>query len=492
MHKFRQRIVVKLLVVALLIAASFPAQLSGVARAQNGALNPEQQQLREIFQELIEINTVDPNGDVTRAAEAMRARLLAAGFAAEDVRVVVPAGNAKKGNLVARFRSPQPAAGQKPLLLLAHIDVVEARKEDWSDNLDPFKLTEREGYYYGRGTMDDKAMAAIFVANLIRFKRENFQPTRDIIVALTTDEETGDFNGVEFLLKEHRALVDAEFGINEGGRGYLKAGKPLLNAVQASEKVYQSFRLEVRNKGGHSSLPTKDNAIFRLAAGLARLSQFDFPVNFNEVTRSYFERMSKIESGQLADDMKLVTKESVTGSQRKRHDEAAAKRLSDSPYYNALMRTTCVATRLEGGHADNALPQMARATVNCRILPQETAADVESTLKRVLADDQISVTPIAVSKPSPPSPLRPEIMEPIERLTREMWPGVPVVPIMGTGATDSLFFRQVGIPVYGVSGIFDDINDNRTHGRDERIAARSLYDGQEFLYRLTKAFASPK
>ncbi|MDQ1558871.1 MAG: hypothetical protein QOD32_1931 [Pyrinomonadaceae bacterium] len=492
MHKFRQRIVVKLLVVALLIAASFPAQLSGVARAQNGALNPEQQQLREIFQELIEINTVDPNGDVTRAAEAMRARLLAAGFAAEDVRVVVPAGNAKKGNLVARFRSPQPAAGQKPLLLLAHIDVVEARKEDWSDNLDPFKFTERDGYYYGRGTMDDKAMAAIFISNLIRFKRENFQPTRDIIVALTTDEETGDFNGVEFLLKEHRALVDAEFGINEGGRGYLKAGKPLLNAVQASEKVYQSFRLEVRNKGGHSSLPTKDNAIFRLAAGLARLARFDFPVNFNEVTRSYFERMSKIESGQLADDMKLVTKESGAGSQRKRHDEAAAQRLSESPYYNALMRTTCVATRLEGGHADNALPQMARATVNCRILPQETAAQVETRLKIVLDDEQISVTPIAVSKPSPPSPLRPEIMEPIERLTREMWPSVPVVPIMGTGATDSLFFRQVGIPVYGVSGIFDDINDNRTHGRDERIAVKSLYDGQEFLYRLTKAFASPK
>ena len=480
MHKLR-----RLLVTSLLVVAALPWHPSGAARAQSGAPDAERQALREIFRELIEINTVDPHGDVTRAAEAMRARLISTGFAAEDVRVVVPAGNAKKGNLVARYRSARPT-GKKPLLLLAHIDVVEARKEDWSDGLDPFKFTERDGYYYGRGTIDDKAMAAIFITNLIRFKRENFQPDRDIIVALTTDEETGDFNGVEFLLKEHRALVDAEFGINEGGRGYHKAGKPLLNAVQASEKVYQSFRLEVRNKGGHSSLPVKDNAIFRLAAGLDRLARFDFPVNLNEVTRSYFERMSKIETGQTAADMRAVVAATA-------HPEAASvARLSASPYYNALIRTTCVATRLEGGHADNALPQMARATVNCRILPQETAADVEATLRRILSDEQISITPIAVSKPSPPSPLRPEIMGPIERLTREMWPGVPVVPIMGTGATDSLFFRQVGIPVYGVSGIFDDIDDNRTHGRDERIAVKSFYDGQEFLYRLTKAFSSAK
>jgi acetylornithine deacetylase/succinyl-diaminopimelate desuccinylase-like protein len=488
MHAYKIRFVVK-----LLLAASLAAQASPVARAQAPSLNAEQQALREIFQELIEINTVDPHGNVTQAAEAMRGRLLAAGFAAEDVRVVVPQGNAKKGNLVARYRSPAAATTRKPLLLLAHIDVVEARKEDWSDGLDPFKFTERDGYYYGRGTMDDKAMAAIFIANLIRFRRENFQPDRDIIVALTTDEESGDFNGVEFLLKEHRALVDAEFGINEGGRGYLKHGKPLLNAVQASEKVYQSFRLEVKNKGGHSSLPLKDNAIYRLAAGLDRLARFDFPVNLNEVTRSYFARMSKIETGTIAADMKLIAPaETGIEQQRAQRIEAAVKRLSESPYYNALMRTTCVATRVEAGHADNALPQTARATVNCRILPQETAADVERTLRRVLADEQISLTPIAVSKPSPPSPLKPEIMEPIERITQMMWPNVPVVPIMGTGATDSLFFRQVGIPVYGVSGIFDDIDDNRMHGRDERIAAKALYDGQEFLYRLTKTFSSTK
>lgn len=492
MHKFTNCFVVNVLLVALLLLA----QASPCARAQeaSASLNSEQQLLKGIFQELIEINTVDPQGNVTQAAEAMRARLLAAGFAAEDVRVVVPAGNAKKGNLVARYRSTTAGATKaKPLLLLAHIDVVEARGEDWSDGLDPFKFTEREGYYYGRGTMDDKAMAAIFIANLIRFKRENFQPGRDIIVALTTDEESGDFNGVEFLLKEHRALVDAEFGINEGGRGYLKHGKPLLNAVQASEKVYQSFRLEVKNKGGHSSLPVKDNAIFRLAAGLDRLAKFDFPVNLNEVTRSYFARMSKLETGQTAADMKTVA-ESRAGETTPMRPEtrAAVARLSESPYYNALMRTTCVATRLEGGHADNALPQTARALINCRILPQENAADVERALRRVFADEQISITPDAVSKPSPPSPLRAEIMKPIEQITHAMWPDVPVVPIMGTGATDSLFFRQVGIPVYGVSGIFDDIDDNRMHGRDERIAARALYDGQEFLYRLTQALSNAK
>ncbi|MGI9106388.1 MAG: M20/M25/M40 family metallo-hydrolase, partial [Pyrinomonadaceae bacterium] len=324
-------------------------------------LSPHQQLLREIYQELIEINTTDSVGDNTKAAEAMRARLMNAGFPADDVRVLVHPGNARKGNLVARFRSAN--ARRKPLLLLAHIDVVEARKEDWSDNLDPFKLTERDGYFYGRGTSDDKAMAAIFIANLIRYKREGFTPDRDIIVALTADEEGGDFNGVEFLIKNHRDLVEAELGINEGGGGRHRKGVKLFNGLQASEKVYQSFQLEVKNKGGHSSLPVRDNAIYTLAAGIDRLAKFDFPMNLNEVTRGYFERMSAIEAGQSAADMKLVA--------RPTPDAEAAKRLAASPYYNALMRTTCVATRLEAGHADNALPQTARATVNCRILPQE-------------------------------------------------------------------------------------------------------------------------
>jgi acetylornithine deacetylase/succinyl-diaminopimelate desuccinylase-like protein len=435
--------------------------------------------LRDIYKELIEINTTDSVGDCTRAVQAMAKRLRAAGFPAEDVQVLVPAGNAKKGDLVARLRG---TGARKPVLLLAHIDVVEARREDWST--DPFKLTETDGYLYGRGTTDDKAMAAIFVTNLIRMKQEGFKPDRDIILALTADEEGGDFNGVDFLIKNHRDLVNAEFGINEGAGGQTKNGRRLLNAVQASEKVYQSFRLEVTNPGGHSSLPRKENAIYQLAGALTHISQHEFPLDLNEVTRAYFERMSKIETGQLAADMKAVAANPP--------DPAAVARLSETPYYNALMHTTCTPTRLEGGHADNALPQSARALVNCRILPQENATDTQAALVRAVNDPKVKITPVGDFKPSPPSPLTSEVMRPVERVTERMWHGVPVVPIMGTGATDSLYFRQAGIPVYGVSGIFGDIEDNRAHGRDERIQIKALYEAQEFLYELVKAFASGK
>ncbi|HEU4595896.1 MAG TPA: M20/M25/M40 family metallo-hydrolase [Pyrinomonadaceae bacterium] len=468
---------------AALLAVSLAAGLVAAPGAEAvGAsqLTPEQQLLREIYKELVEINTTDSVGDNTKAAEAMAARLRGAGFAAEDVRVLVHPGNARKGNLVARFRG---TGARKPLALLAHLDVVEARKEDWSDGLDPFKLTEREGFFYGRGTSDDKAMAAIFVANLIRYKREGFRPARDLILVLTADEEGGDFNGVEWLLKNHRDLVDAEFGVNEGGGGRYRKGVKLFNGVQASEKVYQSFMLEVKNKGGHSSLPVKDNAIYHLAAALDRLAKFDFPVNLNEVTRAYFQRTAAIETGQTAADMKLIAQGTTP-------DAEAAARLSVSAYNNALMRTTCVATRLDAGHADNALPQSARATINCRILPQEKAEDVRHTLARVLADERITITYIKEPKPSPPSPLTPAVMGPIESITQAMWPNVPVIPIMGTGATDSLYFRQAGIPFYGVSGIFSDIDDNRAHGRDERLLVTSLDEGQEFLYRLVKTLAA--
>ncbi|MFN2393541.1 MAG: M20/M25/M40 family metallo-hydrolase [Pyrinomonadaceae bacterium] len=445
-------------------------------------LNSNQQLLRNIYQELIEINTTDSIGDTTKAAEAMAVRLRAAGFPETDVRVLVHPGNNRKGNLVARYRSANAKAN--PLLLLAHIDVVEARKEDWSDNLDPFKLTERDGYFYGRGTADDKAMAAIFVANLIDYKQKKAQFDRDIILALTADEEGGDFNGAKWLIDNHRDLISAEFGINEGGGGRHRKGVKLFNGVQASEKIYQSFLLEVKNKGGHSSLPSKDNAIYQLAAGIERLAKFDFPVNLNEVTRGYFQKMSAIETGQTGADMKAVANTMP--------NTEAAKRLSAAPYYNALMRTTCVTTRLEAGHAENALPQTARATVNCRILPQENANEVHRKLIEVLADDRISVTFIKEPKPSPPSPLKPEIVRPIEDVTRAMWKDVPVVPIMGTGATDSLYFRQVDIPMYGVSGIFSDIDDNRAHGRDERLGVREFYEGHEFLDKLIKSLAGEK
>jgi acetylornithine deacetylase/succinyl-diaminopimelate desuccinylase-like protein len=443
---------------------------------QQPSLSATQQLARAIYQELIEINTTDSIGNMTQAAEAMAARLKSAGFPAADVQVLV--SKPRKGNLVARLHG---SGARRPLLLLAHLDVVEAKRADWS--LDPFKLTEKDGYFYGRGTTDDKAMAAIWIATLIRLKSEGFIPDRDIIVALTTDEEGGDDNGVDWLVKNHRPLIDAAYALNEGGGGEIKKGKRLLNEVQASEKVYQTYTLEVTNKGGHSSLPEKDNAIYRLAAGLDRLSTFDFPVELNEVTRTYFTRMSAIQTGQVAADMKAITQTLPPA--------AAAARLATTALYNALMRTTCVATQLQGGHAENALPQRATATVNCRILPGVSPAVVRQTLTRVVADTQIKVTPLD-SFPGPPSPLNPEVMGPIELITTAMWPGIPVVPFMATGATDGVYLRAAGIPTYGVSGIFEDIDDIRAHGKDERLLVTSFYEGQEFLYRLVKALSSKK
>lgn len=444
--------------------------------AQAQKLSPTRQLAYDIFQQLIEINTTDSVGKCTEAAEAMAGRLKVAGFPAEDIHVLGP--NPRKGNLVVRLRG---TGARKPILLLAHTDVVEARREDWS--FDPFKFLEQDGYYYGRGTSDDKAMAAIFVANLIRFKQEGFVPDRDIIVALTADEEGGDFNGVDWLIKNHRALLDADFGLNEGGGGAMRNSKKLFNTVQASEKVYQSFRLEVKGKGGHSSRPiVKDNVIYQLADGLQRIAQFQFPVSLNEVTKLYFERGASFESGETAGAMKALAKNPA--------DTQAISLLSNQPAYNSTMRTTCVATMLEAGHAENALPQTARATVNCRILPTETADQIRQTLVKVVNDNRISITPIREPKPSPPSPLRSDVMSAIERVTKELWPGVAVVPTMSTGATDSLYLRKAGIPMYGTSGIFGDMDDSRAHGKDERIAVQSFFDGQEYLYRLVKAFTT--
>jgi acetylornithine deacetylase/succinyl-diaminopimelate desuccinylase-like protein len=466
-----------------LVSATFLSVL-GASIAAAADLKPEQQALFEIYQELVEINTTDSVGDNTAAARAMAARLVAAGFPQEDVRVLVPPGNAKKGNLVARLRGN---GNQKPLLLLAHLDVVEAHKEDWSSDLDPFRLIERDGYYYGRGTSDDKAMAAIFVANLIRYRQEGLKPRRDIIVALTADEEGGSFNGVSWLVDEHRALIEAEFGLNEGGGGRERAGKKLFNAVQATEKLYRDFDLEITNKGGHSSVPVRDNAIYRLSAALDRLNKFDFPVNLNEVTRAFFERTAALEGGDLGASMKAVVQSNGA-------DARATATLAQTPVYNSMLRTTCVATMLQAGHARNALPQKATANVNCRILPQESVQDVQQTLTRVFADDQIKVSlrSQAGAPPAPVSPLDPKVMKPIEELTGTKWKGVTVIPIMGTGATDSAYLRAKGIPMYGVSGLFGDIADVRAHGRDERIGIAQFYDGQDFLYRLVKRFSTGK
>ena len=431
-----------------------------------------------IYKELVEINTVTATGDTAAAADAMAARLLAAGFAAEDVQVFKPAP--RKGNLVARLRG---TGSRKPILLIAHLDVVPAKREDWST--DPFRLVEQDGYFYGRGTADDKFMAAAFVANLIRYKKEGFKPDRDIVVALETDEEILDANrlGINWLLANHRDLIDAEFALNEGGGVGLKAGKPLRNTVQTSEKISISYELEVKNKGGHSSLPAKDNAIYRLAAGLARLSEFNFPVKFNETTRAYFERAAEWEGPQAAADIKSV----LSG----KPDPASPSitRLSANTLYNAQLRTTCVATMLEGGHAVNALPQTARAWVNCRILPGESVPDVKGTLQRVLADDQITVTQTGEPILSVPSDLNPEVMGTIKKITEEIWPGTPVVPFMSTGATDGSALRNAGIATYGNTGLSGDMDDMRAHGKDERISIEAFYKGLDYHYRLVKALS---
>jgi acetylornithine deacetylase/succinyl-diaminopimelate desuccinylase-like protein len=467
----------KFLVVLCLFFISVEGKIAAEA-PQSPVLSPEKQLARDIFKELIEINTTDSSGDTTQAAEAMATRLKAAGFAPADVQVLGP--NPRKGNLVARLRG---TGAREPILLLAHLDVVEARREDWS--FDPFKFTEQDGYYYGRGTNDIKSGDALLVANLVRMKREGFTPNRDIIVALTADEEGGNFNGVSWLLNNHRDMIQAAYCLNtDGGGGELKKGKHMLNELQTSEKVYLSFSLEVQNRGGHSSLPEKDNAIYHLAEGLARLAKFDFPVELNETTRTYFQRMSRIESGQTARDMTAIAGNAA--------DPGAAERLAASPYYNALMRTTCVATQLNAGHAENALPQRARAIVNCRLLPEDSPADVQRTLVKVLADEKIVVATLGKPQTAPLSRLVPEVVAPVDRITEEIWPGVPVVPIMSTGATDGAKLRVAGIPTYGVSGLFDDIDDVRAHGKDERMGVQHFFDGLEFMYRLVKALSSSK
>ncbi len=469
-----------LFVLSIIFSLTIPGTFAQEPNKSAPSLTPPQQLARDIFRELIEINTTESSGNVTQAAEALAVRLKAAGFPEADVQVV--GKNPRKKNLVARLRGR--AVGKKPILLLAHLDVVEARREDWS--VDPFKFTETDGYYYGRGASDIKDCAASLTANLIRLKQEGFVPDRDLILALTADEEGGDDSGVEWLLANRRDLIDAGYTINtDAGDGQIKSGRRVRNTVQTSEKIYLSFRLEVKNRGGHSSLPLKDNAIYHLAAGLNRLAQFDFPVRLNETTRVFFQRMAAAETGAVAADMIAVTNNPP--------DEGAAARLgSASAFYNAIMRTTCVATRVDAGHAENALPQTARAVVNCRLLPDEKPEEVEQTLNRVLADDQIAIAKIRDPRPSPPSPLVPEVIKPIERITAEMWPGLPVVPIMETGATDGLLLRRAGIPVYGTSGMFFDIDDVRAHGKDERIGVESFHQGVEFMYRLLKALTSGK
>jgi acetylornithine deacetylase/succinyl-diaminopimelate desuccinylase-like protein len=436
---------------------------------------------REILQQLIEINTTDSVGNVTAAAEAMAARLRDAGFPDKDLLIVGPTD--RKENLVARIHG---SGKRKPLLFIGHLDVVEARREDWTT--DPFQFVEKDGYFYGRGTEDMKEGDAILVANFIRLKEENFTPDRDLILALTADEEGGDNNGVDWLLKNHRDAIDAEYCINlDGGEFERRGDQRLRAAIQASEKVYVDFQLESLNPGGHSSVPSSDNAIYHVASALSRLQGFSFPTQVNEITRNYFARTADLLTGQTASDFRAVAKQPP--------DAKAVARLSTIPYYNALLRTTCVATMLSGGHAPNALPQTARANVNCRIFPGEDPEQVRATLQRVTADTKVTITPVPVHAADgsliaavavPPSPLLRELTSAMDRTVAAMWGPLPVVAAMSTGATDGRFTRIAGIPTYGIACMFFEVGDNRAHGKDERIGVQDFYEGVEFAYKLIK------
>ncbi len=434
----------------------------------------EQQLAREIYKQMIEVKSGFTTGSTTPIAESVAARFKAAGFPASDIFVggAIPA----KANVVVRYHG---TGARKPLLLLAHIDVVEARREDWT--VDPFVFLEKDGYFYGRGTADDKAQAAVWVATLLRLKREGFQPDRDLILALTADEEGGGpYNGVDWLLKKHRDLIEAEFALNEGARGMLVDGKRIENDMGLAEKQFVNLRWEVRNKGGHSARPVRDNAIYHLADALHRLADFQFDFHLNDITREYFRQAAKTASGNLAADMSAVAE----------GDREAMRRIAEaSAPLNAMLRTTCVATQLEGGHASNALPQLAAANINCRLLPDDSVERVVSELTKLIADDQVKITITVSEGASPASPLRPDITKAFNSVTDTMWPGVVTVPTMAVGGSDGRYLRNAGIPTYGIQGFFLDRDDVRAHGRDERMLVRSFYEGQTFLYEFVKALS---
>jgi acetylornithine deacetylase/succinyl-diaminopimelate desuccinylase-like protein len=464
----------------LLSTASLPV------RAQ---LDPATKKLsRDIFQQLIEINTTDSVGNTTAAANAMAQRLLDAGFAKEDVVVLGP--NDRKGNLVARIHGTGSA---KPILLIGHLDVVEALRSDWTT--DPFQFVEKDGYFYGRGTQDVKEGDAIFVTTFIRLKKEGYKPDRDLILALTADEEGGKSNGVDWLLKNHRNLIDAAFVLNTDAGGVdMEMGKPISFNVEATEKLYADYQLTATSAGGHSSQPVPDNAIYHVTDALTRLQAYIFPFELNPVTRAYFEKMSTLESGQTAANLKGILQNPPSAE--------AVARLSAGSKYNATMRTTCVATRLSAGHANNALPQSATANVNCRILPSHSQEETRAQLVQIFNDPKVNVSYVndarevvdaaPDSKGLPPTELQPEVMQPLAKLVAAMWPGVPVIPVMETGASDGKYTSQAGLPTYGISGVAIDVDDDRAHGKDERLGVDSYYRGVEFYYRYIKLLGGGK
>ncbi|GAA0649306.1 M20/M25/M40 family metallo-hydrolase [Brevundimonas lenta] len=458
------------------------ASLVGAGAALAQAPRPDQTAFRALYEELVETNTTLSEGSCTLASERMAARLIAAGLPAADVRVLVPDDRPKDGNLAAVLRGSDPAA--EPILLLAHIDVVEAKREDW--DRDPFTLVEEDGYFYARGAADDKAQAAVWVDTLVRLKQQGFTPRRDIKIALTCGEETSDtFNGVSWLLENHRDALAAAFALNEGARGRLDAqGNRVALEIQAGEKVYQDYRLEITNPGGHSSRPVPDNAIYRLSNALSRLGAYAFPTEPNAAVQAYFTALAGV-TPVHADDMRAIA-----GPPSETREAAAGRLSAADAAWNSVLRTTCVATMVDAGHAPNALPQSAVANVNCRILPGHDPQEVRAELDRVLADPGIAVTiPGNIDPTSPPPPLTPAILDPIVAAAAQQWPGVPVVPSMSTGATDGRFTNAAGVPTYGVTGMFADPDGGGVHGLNERIRVRSLYEGRDFLFELVKAYA---
>ncbi len=462
------------------VSAAALAAVSSTAMAQSTP-RPDQAAFRALYQELVETNTTLSAGSCTLAAERMAARLKAAGFADSDVTLFSVPDHPKEGGLVAVLKGSSKKA--KPILLLAHIDVVEARREDWVR--DPFKLIEEDGYFYARGAADDKAQAAIWTDAFIRMKQQGFKPKRTLKMALTCGEETTyAFNGAEWLAKNKRDLIDAEYALNEGGGGRIdKSGKRLALAMQVGEKAVQNFQLETTNPGGHSSVPRPDNAIYALTAAVSKVGAHEFPVQFNDTTRVFFAKTAGVLGGDMG--------RAITALLANPKDEAANAIVSNDPVFHSTLRTTCVATMLEAGHAMNALPQRARAVVNCRIFPGVSSDAVQAELASAIGDSSVALTKIPPERPLAVSPpMSTKIVGPAEKLAAKYFPGVPLTPLMSTGATDGIFLAAVGIPTYGVPGIFYEADGGGVHGLNERIRVQSLYDGRDYLFDLVKTYAN--
>lgn len=433
----------------------------------------------DVLKQLIGINSTHAFGS-TVAAKAMAARFIAAGFAPADVQVLIPADHPLKGNLVVRLRG---AGHGKPILYIGHLDVVEAKREDWT--YDPFSLTQADGWLYGRGTIDMKGQDVAMLASLVRLEQEGFKPARDIIVALTADEEAGgDFSGIAWLLDTHRDLIDADLVMNPdggGGEAGMQHGRKLYVSVQTSEKVFVTYKIEATDKGGHSSKPTPDNPIYRLSRALNKISDHVFPADLTATTRAYFTRRAGLETGRTQADMRDVGAGTASAD--------AIDRLSAQVETDVMLRTTCVATQFEGGHGESALPQRARATIQCRVIPGEPVGGVQAALVAAIDDPKVTLTVFTPETLSPESPLSPNVVGAVEAVAKGMWPEVIILPIMSPGASDSAFTRQAGLPSYGVDGMFDDIDDSRAHGRDERIGVKAFGEELEFTYRLMKRLA---